>query len=153
MKLLERSYSDLRVGDSERSRGRTITESDVVQWCALTGDWFWIHSDRERAEASPFGARIAHGMLVWAYSAGLAVPPDSDTVVANYGAESVRFTKPVLIGDTIHVELEVLAKVDKQPGRGVVDLRWDVFNQNGEKVCASVAKVLMIDRDAGSDPG
>ena len=148
MKLLERDYSTLRVGDAERTRGRTITESDVVQWCALTGDWFWIHSDRVRAEASPFGARIAHGMLVWAYSAGLAVPPDSDTVVANYGAESVRFTKPVLIGDTIHVELEVLAKNDKAPGRGVVDLRWDVYNQSGEKVCASVAKVLMIDRPA-----
>jgi acyl dehydratase len=152
VKLLERSYSELRIGDRETTRGRTITETDVVQWCALTGDWFWIHSDRVRAEASPFGERIAHGMLVWAYSAGLAVPPDSDTIVANYGAESVRFTKPVLIGDTIHVELEVLAKSDKQPGRGVVDLQWDVYNQKNERVCASVAKVLMSDRSL-SNPG
>lgn len=152
MKLLERNYSDLGIGDRETTRARTITEADIVQWCALTGDWFWIHSDRVRAEASPFGARIAHGMLVWAYSAGLAVPPDSPTIVANYGAESVRFTKPVLIGDTIHVELEVMAKADKESGRGVVDLRWDVYNQKREIVCASVAKVLMIDR-AASDPG
>jgi len=152
VKLLERNYSDLGIGDRETTRARTITEADIVQWCALTGDWFWIHSDRVRAEASPFGARIAHGMLVWAYSAGLAVPPDSPTIVANYGAESVRSTKPVLIGDTIHVELEVMAKADKESGRGVVDLRWDVYNQKREIVCASVAKVLMIDR-AASDPG
>jgi len=152
VKLLERNYSDLGIGDRETTRARTITETDIVQWCALTGDWFWIHSDRVRAEASPFGSRIAHGMLVWAYSAGLAVPPDSPTIVANYGAESVRFTRPVLIGDTVHVVLEVLGKAEKQPGRGVVDLRWDIYNQKDEIVCASVAKVLMIDRGA-SDPG
>ncbi len=143
MKLLSQKYADLRVGDVERTRSRTITEADIVNWCALTGDWFWIHSDAPRAEASPFGARIAPGMLVWAYSAGLGVPPDSTTIVANYGAEKLRFTKPVLIGDTIALELEVLAKSDKQPGQGVVDFRWDVINQRDEKVCVSVAKILM----------
>jgi len=152
VKLLERPYAELRVGDSEGTRGRTITEADVVQWCALTGDWFWVHSDKVRAEASPFGARIAPGMLVWAYSAGLGVPPDSNTIVANYGAESMRFTKPVFIGDTIRLELEILSKTDKRAGQGVVDVRWDVYNQRDEPVCVSVVKILM-GAGAASDPG
>ncbi|MEO6991862.1 MAG: MaoC/PaaZ C-terminal domain-containing protein [Candidatus Baltobacteraceae bacterium] len=140
--LLARRYDELTLGERQTTRARTITETDIVMWCSLTGDWFWIHSDRERAEASSFGQRIAPGMMVWAFGAGLGVPPDSRTIVANYGAERVRFTKPVLIGDTIHLEIEVVAKNDKQPGQGVVDFRWDLINQRGETVCASVLRVL-----------
>jgi 3-hydroxybutyryl-CoA dehydratase len=141
--LLARPYSALTIGDKQTTRARTITETDVVMWCSLTGDWFWIHSDRVRAEASTFGQRIAPGMMVWAFGAGLGVPPDSSTIVANYGADRVRFTKPVFFGDTIHLDLEVLAKTDKNAGQGIVDLRWDLVNQRGETVCASVVKVLV----------
>ncbi len=144
-RLLARAYRDITAGLAETTRGRTITEADVVNFCALTGDWYYLHSDAELASKSAFGQRIAHGLLVYSYSAGLAIPPDSRTLVANYGNDRLRFTAPVFIGDTIHVELEVLSKSDKAPdgSSGVVDLRWDVFKQGGTQVVASTLKLVM----------
>jgi len=142
--LLERSYDELQVGDKQRCpRERTITETDFVMWCSLTGDWFYMHVDTPAADASSFGKRVAPGMMIWAYGGGLGVPGHSRAIVANYGADKIRFTRPVFIGDTIRLELEVLAKADKDPGRGVIDLAWNLFNQNDEPVCISVLKILM----------
>ncbi len=143
--LLERNFSDLQVGERQSCRARTITETDIVMWCALTGDWFWPHSDAPAAAKSMFGQRVAPGMMIWAFGGGLGVPAHSRTIVANYGAERIRFTKPVFIGDTIRLELEILAKSEREPGRGVVDLGWNLFNQHDEPVCVSVVKILMAD--------
>jgi acyl dehydratase len=143
--LLERNYSDLQVGERQRCRARTITEADIVMWCSLTGDWFWPHVDAPAAAESIFGQRVAPGMMIWAFGGGLGVPAHSRTIVANYGADKLRFTKPVFIGDTIRLELEILAKSDREPGRGVVDVGWNLFNQRGEAVCVSVVKILMAD--------
>lgn len=137
------TFDALKVGDTQVTRGRTITEADIVGWCALTGDWFVLHSDAVAAAKSPFGQRVAHGMLVWAFSAGLCVPPDSQTILANYGSDKLRYVAPVYIGDTIHMELEVLEKEERDAKSGVVNFRWDVFNQNGRPVCVSQVKVLM----------
>jgi 3-hydroxybutyryl-CoA dehydratase len=144
-RVLSSRYADVTVGHKETTRGRTITEADLVNFCALTGDWYYLHSNAEAAAASPFGRRIAHGLLVYSYSAGLAIPPDARTLVANYGSDRIRFTAPVFIGDTIYVEIEVLSKHDKRPdgNSGVVELRWDIFKQGGVHVCASTLKVLM----------
>jgi acyl dehydratase len=146
-RILAKRYRDLAVGAIERTRGRTITETDLVSFCALTGDWYFLHSNAELAAQSAFGQRIAHGLLVYSYSAGLGIPPDARTLVANYGSDRLRFTKPVFIGDTISLEIEVLAKTDKAAdgSSGVVDLRWDIFKQGEVQVCASVLKVLMND--------
>lgn len=146
-RLLARPYREVAVGQTETTRGRTITEADLVNFCALTGDWYYLHSNAAEAEKSPFRARIAHGLLVYSYSAGLAIPPESRTLVANYGNDRLRFTAPVFIGDTIHAELEVLAKTDKSAdgSSGVVDLRWDVFKQDGVQVVSSTLKLVMND--------
>lgn len=137
------TFDALNVGDVQVTRGRTITEADIVNWCALTGDWFTLHSDAVAAAKSPFGQRVAHGMLIWAFSAGLCVPADSKTILANYGSDKLRYVAPVFIGDTIHMELEVLEKEDRDAKTGVVNFRWDVFNQNDRAVCVSQVKVLM----------
>jgi acyl dehydratase len=146
-RILAQRYRDLALGMVERTRGRTISEADIVNFCALTGDWYWLHSNAEEAAKSPFGQRIAHGLLVYSYSAGLGIPPDARTLVANYGSDRLRFTKPVFIGDTISLEIEVLAKSDKAAdgSSGIVDLRWDIFKQAGVLVCTGVLKVLMND--------
>ena len=141
--LLARTFEELQVGDAQSTRGRTVTEADIVGWCSLTGDWFVLHSDAVAAAKSPFGRRIAPGMMVWAYGAGLGVPPDSATIMANYGSDHLRYTAPTYIGDTIHLELEVLGKEDRGPKSGIVEFRWDIINQNGDPVCVSRVKVLM----------
>ncbi len=143
--LLERNYSDLQVGERQRCRARTITEADIVMWCSLTGDWFWPHVDAPAAAKSIFGQRVAPGMMVWAFGGGLGVPAHSRTIVANYGADKLRFTKPVFIGDTIRLELEILAKRGRPGGGGVVDVGWNLFNQRDEAVCVSTVKLLMTD--------
>ena len=71
--LLYRTYDELEVGQAQRTRGRTITETDIVNWCALTGDWFYPHIDRVAAERSMFGQRVAPGIMVFALGTGLAI--------------------------------------------------------------------------------
>ena len=145
--FLVRHYDEIAVGDRFVSRGRTVTEADIVQWCALTGDWYVLHTDAHYAAGTRFGQRIAPGLLVLAYAAGLGVPPDAPAIVANYGSDAVRFTAPTFIGDTIHLESEVLARVDRQGGRdGVVTLAWNVFNQNAAMVMKSDLQILMSSR-------
>ncbi len=140
--LLFRTFDELRGGDAQRMRGRTITETDIVSWCALTGDWYYPHVDKVAAERSMFGQRVAPGIMVFAIGTGLGVPADATTILANYGTDKLRYPRATWIGDTIHLEIEVLEKEDRDPKTGVVTYRWDILNQNGETVCASQLKIL-----------
>jgi 3-hydroxybutyryl-CoA dehydratase len=141
--LLYRTYDELQVGDAQRTRGRTITETDIVMWCAITGDWFYPHIDRVAAERSMFGQRVAPGIMVYAMGTGLGVPADATTIIANYGADSLRYPRPTWIGDTIHLDIEVVEKEDRDDAAGLVTFRWDIANQNGVTVCASKLKILI----------
>ena len=95
--LLYRTYDELEVGQTQRTRGRTITETDIVNWCALTGDWFYPHIDKVAAERSMFGQRVAPGIMVFALGTGLGVPSDATTILANYGTDRLRYTAPTWI--------------------------------------------------------
>jgi len=142
--FLHRHFDQFEVGDGFRSRGRTITECDIVSWCALTGDHYVLHTDAHYAAQTRFGQRIAPGLLVLAYAAGLGIPPAAPAIVANYGSDVVRFTAPTFIGDTIHLRAQVLEKTIKRAGKdGVARLQWNVHNQNGVLVMASELSILM----------
>ncbi|MFM1990922.1 MAG: hypothetical protein RJA99_3879 [Pseudomonadota bacterium] len=142
--LLERPVDEITVGARFRTRGRTITETDLVNWCALTGDWQVVHTDAVYAEGSRFGQRIAPGLMVLAYAAGLGIPADSPTIVANYGTDRLRFVAPTYIGDTLHLEAEVLSIEPRRPGiDAVVKLAWNMVNQNGRPVMLSDLMILM----------
>ncbi len=144
MNFLSRYFDTMEVGDSFASRGRTITEADIVQWCSLTGDWYVLHSNAHYAAGTRFGQRIAPGILVQAYAAGMGVPPDAPAIIANYGTDGLRFVAPVFIGDTIHLRSKVLEKTVKRPGRdGVIKLEWNVHNQDGTLVMTSDLQILM----------
>lgn len=144
--LLYRTFDELEVGDSQRTRGRTITETDIVNWCGLTGDWFYPHIDKVAAERSMFGQRVAPGIMIFAMATGLGVPADATTILANYGTDSLRYPKATWIGDTVYLDIELLEKLDRNPASGLVTYRWDVLNQNGETVCASRLKILTARR-------
>jgi len=136
-----RYYDDFEVNQKLVTRGRTITEADIVNFAAFSGDWYPLHTDAEYARRTPFGERIAHGMLTLAASTGL-VPLYDMAIAALYGMDKIRFMKPTRIGDTIHVEQEVIELQDKGDN-GVVSTTWHIKNQNGEDVANLVVKFLI----------
>ncbi|MEE8373618.1 MAG: MaoC/PaaZ C-terminal domain-containing protein [Dehalococcoidia bacterium] len=144
-----RYFEDFKVGDVEVTRARTVTEADIVNFAAFSGDWYPLHVDAEYAKKSPFGERIAHGMLVLSVSTGL-MPLYEMAIVAFYGMDKVRFTAPTKIGDTIHVELEVLETQDKGELGGVIGFKNSVKNQQGVVVTVSIMKVLLAKRPGQS---
>ena len=129
-------------------RSRTITESDVVSFAAITGDWHPQHVDAEWAAQSRFGKRIAHGMLVVSYSIGL-IGFDPERVVALRGIDSLTFKRPVAIGETIRVEAEVTDVRPIDPGHDLVELRWRVLGA-GDRLAVR-ARVTIVHRHEGAD--
>ncbi|MGI8593282.1 MAG: MaoC/PaaZ C-terminal domain-containing protein [Solirubrobacteraceae bacterium] len=131
--LFSRSFDELNEGDSFTTRGRTVTEADVVSFSALTGDWHPQHADAEWAASSQFGERVAHGMLVLSYAVGL-VAFDPDRVVALRKIEDAVFKRPTRFGDTIHVEgkIEGLKPLDDEIG--LATTIWKIVNQDDQVV-------------------
>jgi 3-hydroxybutyryl-CoA dehydratase len=121
-------FDELEGGERFVTRGRTITETDVVSFATLTGDFHPQHTDADWAAGSRFGERIAHGMMVMSYAIGL-VPLDPECVVALRRVADVVFKHPVYIGDTIHVEgrIESVTQVDDQ--HGLIESTWKVVTQ------------------------
>ena len=123
------------------SRGRTVTEADVVALAALTGDWHPQHSDAVWAAESAFGERIAHGMLIVSMAVGL-VDFDPRRVVALRRIRDVVFKRPVRLGDTIHVEV---TEADRRPvgdDTFLVAWNWRIVNQDEELVCRVAIEAL-----------
>lgn len=140
--MYDKYFENYETGERWKSRGRTITETDLVMFSALTGDYYPLHTDIEYAKSSFFKQRIAHGMLVLSFGVGLT-KMDPDIIVANYGIDKLRFIHPVFINDTIHVELEVMELEDKGNGTGVVTVKQKIVNQKEEICIIGISKVLV----------
>ncbi len=144
-------WEDLPVGFTWKTSSRTITEADVTLFASLTGDFNRAHVDAEFAAAGPFGQRIAHGLLIVAFMAGL----NTRTIVnqllepsqlALLGVDT-KFLRPTFIGDTIHVAVEVAAaRTTSKPGRGVLTFKRSAINQRGEIVVECLAHMLVAMR-------
>ena len=141
-------FEDFTVGVEHITRGRTITESDIMNFAGLSGDFIELHTNEEYARQSPYGRRIAHGMLTLSISTGLMTRMNlvTDTVVAFYGIDKLRFVKPVFIGDTIHVRKKVSDTMAKGGTAGVVTFDTSVLNQNGEAVLVYRDKLVIKKR-------
>ena len=141
--MITQPLDRIRVGDRHTSRARTITETDLVSFAMFTGDWHPIHTDVTYAEADPrFHGRIAHGALVLSVALGL-VEFDPTAMKAFYGIDAMRFVAPVRIGDTLHVETEVL-DVRPRDADGVVTSRFVVVTQDGTEVLVATLKCLVV---------
>lgn len=132
-----------------RSRGRTVTEADVVAFSALTADWHPQHADAAWAAESAFGERIAHGMLIVSFAVGL-VAFDPEEVVALRRLRDVVFKRPVRLGDTIHVEGSELERRAVDDDTALVTWTWRIVNQDDELVCRVVIEALC--REAAEVP-
>jgi len=134
-------FDALAEGQGFATRGRTVTEADVVGFAALTGDRHPLHTDAHWAAASGFGGRIAHGMLIVSYAVGL-VPFDPDRVFALRRVTDVVFKQPARLGDTIRVEgtIEQLSVVNSELGS--VKWRWSIGNQRQVVLCRARLEIL-----------
>lgn len=127
-------FEEMEVGKELSSQGRTITETDIVNFAGLTGDTNPMHTDAEYAKTTQFGERVAHGMLGLSYGVGLAWQLGFmvGTVIAFTGLEW-KFKAPVKIGDTIHTVSKVKqSKAMKALGGGFVVFEVKVLNQRDE---------------------
>jgi len=147
-----RHFEDLQIGESLLTHRRTVGEADIVAFGGLSGDYFYMHFDEIAAKDSPFGKRIAHGYFVLSAAAGLFVSPAPGPVLANYGLDTLRFVKPVGIGDTSRARLTAKRKIDRQKkdangvGQGVVAWDVEVTNQHDELVASYDILTLVAKR-------
>jgi 3-hydroxybutyryl-CoA dehydratase len=144
-------FDGLRIGAAMESSGRTVTEYDVVSFASLTGDWHPQHADAAWASESPFGRRIAHGMLVISYALGL-LPIDPRVVLALRSIDSAVMKRPVGLGDTIRVKAKVTGRRPRVDETGLVTLAVRIVNQEDELV-ARMEIVVLWRREPGSENG
>ncbi len=129
-------FGSLAIGDTFNSAEREVTTEDIERFAELSGDHFYAHMDERAAARNPlFGGRVAHGYFLVSAAAGLFVEPAYGPVLANYGIDGLRFTKPVKPGDLIKVRLTCKEK-NLRIGQGYGEVRWDteITNQRGETV-------------------
>src|SRR2546427_2867636 len=131
-------FGALAIGDTFNSAEREVTVADIERFAELSGDRFYAHMDEAEARRNElFGGRVAHGYFLVSAAAGLFVDPPYGPVLANYGIDGLRFTKPVKPGDRIKVRLTCKEK-SLRAGAGYGEVRWDteITNQNGEPVAS-----------------
>ncbi len=142
-------YEEFHTGQEIVTVGRTITESDIVTFAGLSGDFNQLHTDAEFGARSTFGQRIAHGLLGLSITSGLALRTGflEGTVIAFREINEWKFTKPVFIGDTIHAALTVTeTKPYPRLNGGSVTIDFDVRNQKDETVMKGTWTVLVASR-------
>jgi len=138
-------FEEFELSQKLATAGRTITEGDIVTFAGLSGDFNQIHTDAAFAEGGPFGRRVAHGLLVQSIATGLAVQTGfvEGTILA-FRELSCKFSLPVVIGDTIHVQLE-LGELKGLPrlGGGQLEMAYRVLNQEGKVIQRGVWVMLI----------
>jgi acyl dehydratase len=155
-RLIEREYfEDYEVGEVFVSPARTITETDVVLFASLTGDWHPLHTDATYAQNTMFGERIAHGMLTMAVGMVLVLRLGPNIYlpkhfIAMSGIDGLRFTAPVRFGDTIHSVNRVTALEVKDEARGVLQYASEIRNQHDRPVVVWTSRMLVGRRPAGT---
>jgi len=148
MHPFRKPFGALAIGDTFNSGEREVTIEDIERFAELSGDRFYAHMDEAAAARNPlFGGRVAHGYFLVAAAAGLFVDAPYGPVLANYGIDGLRLTKPVKPGDRIKVRLTCKEK-SFRPSAGHGEVRWDteITNQNGESVASYDVLTMVSDK-------
>jgi acyl dehydratase len=147
------TFDEFEIGARYETQGRTITESDVATFAGLSGDFNPLHTDAEFAKSTPFGERIAHGMLTVAISTGMsnATGIFAGTTLALL-EQNIQYKAAVKFGDTVHLEMEVTEKKESsKPDRGIVWFAAQMINQRGEVVVDMKWTLLMMRRNQSAE--
>jgi len=142
-------FEEFEVGQKITSVGRTVTESDIVTFAGLSGDYNQIHTDIEYSKATQYEQRVAHGLLGVSIASGLAMRTGilENTVIFFREINNWKFIKSIFIGDTIHVEMDVAeTKALPRIGGGSVVITLDVKKQSGETVMKGNWTVLVMSK-------
>ena len=140
-------FDDFHLGQKFITRGRTVTETDVVNFASLSWDHNQLHTDSEYAASTRFGERIAHGLLGVILHAGLSYQLTEDSILALLEL-SWKFKAPIVIGDTIHVEQVVEdLRESSQTDRGILTFDKKIINQRGEIVQTGKTTLLLAKRN------
>ena len=140
------AFEQLNIGDKWTSAERAIVAEDLQSFSDLTGDHDPLHTDPQFAAKGPFGKPIAHGLLGLSILAGLSSKAPSVLTAALVDIRSWSFSKPVYVGDMVHVITEI---IDLKPrGRRHGEVHWyrQLINQNGEKVQDGILVTLVTRR-------
>jgi acyl dehydratase len=145
--FVKKYFDEFELGAKRTTKGRTVTETDIVFHAGHSGDFFPHHVDEEWCSTQPFKKRIAHGTLIFTISVGLTADIINE-VAMTYGYERLRFIKPVFIGDTIKVSVTIRDKKDhKKPGFGLVTELVETHNQHNELVMVCEHILLVNKKD------
>jgi len=139
-------FEEFKVGETIRTEGRTVTDSDVMTFASLTGDNNRIHTDEEFSKAGPFGRRVAHGLLGLSIAVGLAWKTGilDGTVIAFREINDWKFIRPVFLGDAVHADLNIVeTKALPRIGGGSVMLTAELKNGKDE-VCMKGNLTLLV---------
>ena len=126
--LFNCGFQELRVGDRFTTDARDVTERDILEFAALTGDSHPQHVDPDWAAGSRFGEQIAHGLLVLSFAVGL-LPLDPDRVIALRRVGDAVFKQPVKIGDALRVEGKITVLTELDAEQGLVETSLRILNQ------------------------
>jgi acyl dehydratase len=147
------TFDDLVVGDQWESPRRTVTETDVVLFAGLSGDFNPLHVDHSFGKSSHFGRPVAHGLLVMAIATGLISQAPRIDTMALLAILEWKFHRPIVFGDTIHAHSSVEALLPQANGRrGVVTWQRRVMNQDGHIVQEGRTQTLVRGRSRESSP-
>jgi acyl dehydratase len=146
-------FDDVEVGQEWRSPGRTITETDIVNFAGLSGDFNPIHIDHHFARTTVFRRPIAHGLLVFSIGSGLGIHAPAIRTLALLGIRDWHFRDPVFPGDTIYVVSKVLEKTVRSRGRrGEITWQRQFFNQDGKLIMEGITQTLVEGRGGRGAP-
>jgi acyl dehydratase len=140
------SYASLQAGQRFVGPGRTLTETDHGIFMMLVGDWGPLHSDAEYAKTTPFGQRLMHGGLGVALALGMQAHllDFEEPVICALGLKDWAFKNPLFIGDTVHVEIEILGKrITSKADRCIVERQIRLLKQGGVVVQEGRADVML----------
>jgi 3-hydroxybutyryl-CoA dehydratase len=146
-------FEDFESAVPVQSRERAVTETDVMAFAQLTGDFVPLHTDEAFARTTKYGRRIAHGALVFSISIGLATETNlfGDELIAFAGVDKLRFVAPVFFGDRIHVVKRVVERKALGDAQGTITFESKVLNQDGKLVLAYLDKLLVKRRNLKSE--
>ncbi|MGE7778902.1 MaoC/PaaZ C-terminal domain-containing protein [Peribacillus sp. NPDC097264] len=144
-------FEDFEVDTTFETPGRTITESDIMLFAGISGDYNALHTDEEFGKRTKFGQRIAHGMLGISIATGLMSRSGifEGSAVALLGINNWKFVNPIFIGDTIHVRFKITEKrlSKSNPETGILNRYYELINQRNEIVQQGEMPVLIRIKD------
>lgn len=142
-------FDDVEIGQEWESQGRTLTETDIVNFAGLSGDFNPIHVDHQFAKTTPFRRPIAHGLLGITLCSGLGLHSPPMRTMAFMSIREWHFREPIFIGDTIHARTKVLEKEPRSRGRrGVIAWQRQLVNQEGRIVQEGITVTMVEGRAA-----